>query len=102
MLREFLAREEVTELCELRGRFGVMAYHGGNLERTTDAVAEEVARGGVGVVYRAVDLRVDRPVALKVLLAQDPTRLARFAALVPICGGGDLEIAVDDLFELID
>jgi phage replication-related protein YjqB (UPF0714/DUF867 family) len=44
VLREFLERREVTELCELRGRFGVMAYHGGNLERTTDAVAEEVAR----------------------------------------------------------
>ena len=44
MLREFLARPEVTELCEIRGRFGVMAYHGGNLERTTDAVASEVAR----------------------------------------------------------
>ena len=44
MLREFLARSEVTELCELRGRFGIMAYHGGNLERTTDAVAAEVAR----------------------------------------------------------
>lgn len=43
MLREFLARREVTELCELRGRFGVMAYHGGNLERSSDAVAAEVA-----------------------------------------------------------
>ena len=43
MLREFLARSEVTELCELRSRFGIMAYHGGNLERTTDAVAAEVA-----------------------------------------------------------
>jgi phage replication-related protein YjqB (UPF0714/DUF867 family) len=39
MLREFLARPEVTERCELRGRFGLMAFHGGNLERTTDAVA---------------------------------------------------------------
>ena len=44
MLREFLARSEITETCELRGRFGLMAYHGGNLERTTDAVATEVAR----------------------------------------------------------
>jgi phage replication-related protein YjqB (UPF0714/DUF867 family) len=44
VLREFLARNEITELCELRGRFGIMAYHGGNLERTTDAVAAEVAR----------------------------------------------------------
>ncbi len=44
MLKEFLARREITEICELRGRFGIMAYHGGNLERTTDAVAGEVAR----------------------------------------------------------
>lgn len=43
-LREFLAREEVSEHCELRGRFGIMAYHGGNLERTTDRIADEVAR----------------------------------------------------------
>ena len=43
-LREFLSRPEVTETAELRSRFGVMAYHGGNLERTTDAVAAEVAR----------------------------------------------------------
>ncbi len=44
MLREFLARSEITEVCELRSGFGVMAYHGGNLERTTDVVAAEVAR----------------------------------------------------------
>ena len=47
MLSEFLARSDVTERCELRGPpggFGIMAYHGGNLERTTDAVALEVAR----------------------------------------------------------
>lgn len=43
-LRDFLDRPEITEVCELRSRFGVMAYHGGNLERTTDAVAGEVAR----------------------------------------------------------
>lgn len=43
MLRELLAHPEVTELCELRSRFGVMAYHGGNLERASDVVAAEVA-----------------------------------------------------------
>jgi phage replication-related protein YjqB (UPF0714/DUF867 family) len=43
VLRSLLERPEVSELCELRGRFGLMAYHGGNLERTTDAVAREVA-----------------------------------------------------------
>jgi phage replication-related protein YjqB (UPF0714/DUF867 family) len=53
MLREFLARPEVTEQCEIRGHFGVMAYHGGNLERTTDAVASAVA-GATGASYYGV------------------------------------------------
>ena len=44
MLQDLLAHPEVTEVCELRGRFGLMAFHGGNLERTTDAVAHEVAK----------------------------------------------------------
>jgi phage replication-related protein YjqB (UPF0714/DUF867 family) len=43
MLASMLARPDVTEVCELRGRLGLMAYHGGNLERSTDAVAREVA-----------------------------------------------------------
>jgi phage replication-related protein YjqB (UPF0714/DUF867 family) len=43
MLAALLAHPDVTELCELRGRIGLMAYHGGNLERSTDAVAREVA-----------------------------------------------------------
>lgn len=42
-LREFLARPEVEETCVLGSPFGVMAYHGGNLERSTDAVARAVA-----------------------------------------------------------
>ena len=44
MFQELLAHPEVTEVCELRGRFGLMAFHGGNLERTTDAVAHTVAK----------------------------------------------------------
>ena len=43
MLRSLLERPEVTEICELRGSFGLMAFHGGNLERTTDIIAAEVA-----------------------------------------------------------
>jgi phage replication-related protein YjqB (UPF0714/DUF867 family) len=54
VLREFLARGEVSELCELRGRFGIMAYHGGNLERTTDAVAAELARRTDSSLYGVV------------------------------------------------
>lgn len=54
MLREFLSRSEVTEHCVLRSRFGVMAYHGGNLERTTDVVADEVARRAGASFYGVV------------------------------------------------
>ena len=55
--RSLLDHPDVSEVCELRGRFGVMAFHGGNLERTTDVIAAEVAeRTGAsyyGVIQRA-------------------------------------------------
>ncbi len=44
MLRSLLERPEVTEVCELRSSFGLMAFHGGNLERATDVIAAEVAQ----------------------------------------------------------
>ena len=40
---ELLAHPGVTEECELRGRLGFMAYHGGGLEETTDIVARQAA-----------------------------------------------------------
>jgi len=60
MLKELLARDTVTEISRLRGRFGLMAYHGGNLERTTDAVAAEVARRTGSSLYAVVQAPPDR------------------------------------------
>jgi len=54
MLREFLERPEVTETSELRSGFGIMAFHGGNLERTTDVIASEVAARTGSSIYTVV------------------------------------------------
>ena len=49
-----LARPDVDEVCELRGRFGLMAFHGGNLERTTDVIAREVAERTDASLYAVI------------------------------------------------
>jgi phage replication-related protein YjqB (UPF0714/DUF867 family) len=79
MLRELLSRPGVVERCELRTRFGLMAFHGGNLERVTDIVAAEVARRTHASLYAVIQ----RP-PLRIHLAStffDPAHsdpLARF------------------------
>ena len=42
--RENLAREGVSEILAVRGPIGIMAFHGGALERVTDVIAAETAR----------------------------------------------------------
>ncbi|HKA84949.1 MAG TPA: poly-gamma-glutamate hydrolase family protein, partial [Acidimicrobiales bacterium] len=43
MLAELLAHPGVEEVCELRGTFGLLAPHGGNLEQGTDVLASRAA-----------------------------------------------------------
>ncbi|MCY4664334.1 MAG: poly-gamma-glutamate hydrolase family protein [Acidimicrobiaceae bacterium] len=49
-----IAHPGVDEVCELRGRFGLMAFHGGNLERTTDVIAHEVAQRSRSSLYAVI------------------------------------------------
>ena len=49
-----IAHPGVDEVCELRGRFGLMAFHGGNLERTTDVIAREVAGRSGASLYAVI------------------------------------------------
>jgi len=49
-----IAEPGVVEECELRGRFGFMAYHGGGLEENTDVIAREAAAQSGASYYGVV------------------------------------------------
>jgi len=60
MFAELLAHDGVEELCELRSPFGLMAFHGGNLEKGTDGAAlaaADQAGASVYAVLQPPDLR---------------------------------------------
>ena len=60
MLGELLGHPGVEEDCELRSRFGLLAFHGGNLEQGTDVIAVAAAeRAGASLyaVRQPPDLR---------------------------------------------
>jgi phage replication-related protein YjqB (UPF0714/DUF867 family) len=57
---ELLAHPGVEEVCELRSTFGLMAFHGGNLEVGTDSVAAQAAQHAGASLYAVLqpkDLR---------------------------------------------
>lgn len=51
---EILDSPGVEELCEIRGRLGFMAYHGGNLEYLTDVIATRAAATSNASLYAVV------------------------------------------------
>lgn len=55
MFAELLAHDGVEEQVDLRSRFGLMAFHGGSLERVTDEIAEAAA-AQAGASFYAVRL----------------------------------------------
>jgi phage replication-related protein YjqB (UPF0714/DUF867 family) len=80
MLGELLDHPGVEEQCELRSRFGLLAFHGGSLERGTDAIAVAAAdRAGASlyVVRQPPNLRWHVP-----SIAFDPAESPRLAAFV--------------------
>jgi phage replication-related protein YjqB (UPF0714/DUF867 family) len=51
VLAELLAHPGVEEECTLRSAFGLMAFHGGNLEPGTDAIAASAAERAGASLY---------------------------------------------------
>ena len=76
MLDDLLNHDGVVERCELGSRFGLMAFHGGNLERGTDTIAAAAAEASGASLYAviqppgfrwhvpSVEFRPDRSAAL--------------------------------------
>lgn len=80
MLGELLDHPGVEEQCELRSRFGFLAFHGGSLERGTDTIAVAAAdRAGASlyVVRQPPDLRWHIPST-----AIDPADSPKLAAFI--------------------
>lgn len=80
-----LGLDGVEERCELRGRFGFMAYHGGALEVMTDVIAEQAAaRSGASYygVHQPPGMR--NHVASTRVRPDDSHELAAFMAHVDV------------------
>jgi phage replication-related protein YjqB (UPF0714/DUF867 family) len=77
--RENLARDGVCELLDLRGPVGLMAFHGGALERVTDVIAAATAQS-TDSSYYAVLHPDDAPHVPSKLV--DPAHSAKLTAFV--------------------
>lgn len=85
MFAELLAHDGVEEVCELRSTFGLMAFHGGNLEAGTDQVAAAAASAAGASLYAVV-----QPVGLRwhvpstAIRPEESERLAAFIEHVDV------------------
>lgn len=89
MFAELLASPGVVEDVALRSSFGVMAFHGGSLERRTDEIARRAADAAGASLYAVAlpeDLRWHVPSKFV-----DPAESAALAAFV---GHVDVTVAV--------
>jgi phage replication-related protein YjqB (UPF0714/DUF867 family) len=82
---KWLAQPGVVEVCELRGRFGFMAFHGGALEERTDLIATAAAEASGASLYAVLHPPPD-PLHLPSTLVRpaDSPALARFIEHVDV------------------
>jgi phage replication-related protein YjqB (UPF0714/DUF867 family) len=86
---ELLAHPGVEEVCELRSRFGLMAFHGGNLEVGTDVIAEQVAEQSGASLYA-----VRQPSDLRWHIPSTAVQPSESAALARFFDHVDVVVAV--------
>ncbi len=100
---ELLAMPGVIEHCDLRSRFGFMAFHGGNLERFTDQIASEAAARSGASFYGVIQPSgMRRHIPSARVSADQSEALARFLdhcdVVVAIHGFGSSKRWTDLLF----
>ncbi len=86
---QILALPGVEEVCQLRGRVGFMAYHGGSLEVMTDVVASAAADAS-GSSYYGVHHPADR----RVHVASTRIRPAESATLAAFIDHVEIAITI--------
>lgn len=89
MLEELLRHDGVEERCDLASRFGIMAFHGGNLERGTDAIAVAAAERSGASLYT-----VTQPPDLRWHVPSVEFRPERSPALARFLGHVEVVVAV--------
>ena len=79
----------VREVCELRGRIGFMAYHGGNLEWLTDVIAAQAAERSGASLYSVL-----QPAGMREHLASTRVDPAQSSTLAQFLDYVDIVITV--------